>query len=107
MKLFLETQSGIPDYSYEEQRKKTVLLSSWVCLSDLFVSSTQIFTQGSLLITNSYSGNQFLAPKSGCFGTSCLTISGLGLSVHGKDQSRGFHEGHIELMFINHGDVLR
>lgn len=59
------------------------------------------------MITNSYSGNQFLAPKSGCFGTSCLTISGLGLSVHGKDQSRGFHEGHIELMFINHGDVLR
>ena len=47
------------------------------------------------------------APKSGCFGTSCLTISGLGLSIHGKDQSRGFHEGDIELMFINHGAVLR
>ena len=107
MKVFLETQSGIPNYAYEEQRKKTVLLSFWVCLSDLFVSSAQIFTQGSLLITNSSSSNQFLAPKSGRFGTRCLTISGLGLSIHGKDQSRGFHEGDIELMFINHGDVLR
>ena len=107
MEVFLETPSVIPDCFYEEQRKKTVLLSLWVCLSDLFVSSNQICTQGSLLIANSPSGNLFLAPDSGCFGTSCLTISGLGLSIHAKDKSGCCHEDNVQLMFINHGDVLR
>lgn len=45
-------------------------------LSDLFVSFTQIFTQSYLTITNSPSGNLFLALDSGCFETSCLAISG-------------------------------
>lgn len=44
VEVFLQTPLGIPDCFYEEQGKEErVLFSLWVCLSDLFVSSTQIF----------------------------------------------------------------
>lgn len=106
-RFLLQTPLGIPDCFFEEQRKERVLLSFWVCLSDLFVSSTQIFTQGYLLITTLPSGNLFLAPDSGCFRTSCLAISGSSLLIHVKDQAGCCYEHFTEVMFINRGDVLK